>query len=98
MPERILKGGYRVIITEFEVRELDEFGDSQDVNHFESKVEAIIYARSLTEAKAVVVEKHVSKRPAHLFEEPDKFTILATFGNEQALQAGGWTISEAGAR
>jgi len=59
--------GNRCRITEYETRGLDSFGDAQDITHFNTKEEAISYAKDLINVAtfpAVVVEKHVSYYPA----------------------------------
>lgn len=80
--EHVYKDKCRIKIVEFEVRKIDEFGDCQDVNHFESLALALDYAKTLG---TWVIEKHTSKRPAHLFGEPDKFEVMACAGNKEAL-------------
>lgn len=91
MSKRIFKDGCRMEEIEFEVRTIDAYGDSQDVSHFEIEQEAIAYAkREAGSAVAVVVEKHFSRYPAHLFAKPSDYKILATYGDRDALQAGGW--------
>lgn len=92
MKDKISHGGSAVTITEYEVRDIDEFGDAQNVDHYSSKVEAMAAAKLLmdTGSKAVAVELHVSKRPSFLFKEPTKYTMVAVMGDIAALEAWGW--------
>lgn len=92
MSTRIVKNGHAVVTTEYEVRAIDIHGDSHDVRHYETKAEAILSAPGVLGGPIVawVVEKHVSKAPAHWFAEPSKYTTLETGGNSKALEAGGW--------
>lgn len=93
MTDKVSKDGNRLVVTEYETRTIDQYGDVENVCHWASKAEAIAYARKLVDdssALAVVVEKHISRRPAFLFNEPDTYRTVATFGNVQALEAGGW--------
>jgi hypothetical protein len=92
MKDRITHGGSAITVTEYEVRDIDEYGDAQDVNHYENKREAIDAAKKALTAgtKAVAVEKHISRRPAFLFAEPDTFTTIAVMGDKSALELWGW--------
>lgn len=91
MPERISKDKVRLTVIEFEVRSIGKYGDAQEVWHFETKQEAVEYAKKiLPKQVAVIVEKHTSKYPSFLHDEPSKFIILTTFGDTDALEAGGW--------
>jgi hypothetical protein len=91
MPTTISKDGNRCTTIEWEVREIDQYGDAQDINHFESFEEAKPFADDLTKrVPAVVIERHVSKRPAHLFGDPDTYSTVWTAGNQDALREGGW--------
>jgi hypothetical protein len=91
MPSKISKDGNRVTTIEWEVREIDQYGDAVDVNHFETLKEAELFARDLAKrVTAVVIEQHVSKRPAHLFGSPDTYSIVWFDGSQDALRVGGW--------
>lgn len=96
MPIKISKDSHKVINIEFETRQIDINGDSFDVSHYETKEEAIKYAEEILrennhgDCVAVVVEKHISKYPKHLFNEPDKYSIIFTKGDEKALKLGDW--------
>lgn len=91
MKSIISHGGAGITTREYEVRELDEHGDVIDVNHYETKREAMALAkRLLTHSAAVVIELHVMKYPAHLFREPSRYTTVATMGSVSALTEGGW--------
>jgi hypothetical protein len=81
-----------MVVTEFECRPINEDGDSIDVWHFDSKNEAIAAAKRHVAdgGLAAVVEKYIRKYPMHLFNEPQKHTLLATFGNKEALSLGSW--------
>lgn len=96
MKDKISHGGSAITVTEYEVRDIDEYGDAQDVNHYGSKREAMEAAnKSLaTGSKAVAVEKHISRRPAFLFDEPDTFTTIAVMGDKAALDLWGWKPGE----
>ena len=96
MPERVSKDGVCVVVTEYDVRHIDAYGDCIDIDHKETSKEALDLAKKLMEkpdreeALAYVVEKHVFKAPAHLFDDPSKYTTLATFGDKEALLQGNW--------
>jgi hypothetical protein len=105
LSKRVFKDGCRVAITEFEVRTINGDGDVEDVTHFETKQEALSFAQNVAEAdainaapgvsaRAVVVEKHVSRYPAHLFAEPSRYSTVAVFGAKAALLEGGWIAKE----
>jgi len=104
MKDRISKDGNRITATEFEVRPLNADGDSEDVLHYPTQATAMAEAKALlaigyyqteeTPIKAVAVEKHVSRRPAHLHSEPDTFTTLAVMGDKAALEMWGWQPGE----
>lgn len=90
---RVSKDGHRITLTEYEVRTLDLYGDSIQVLHFPTREAALAAAPheiGKDGCMAVAVEKHVSKRPAFLASEPDKYTVIATFGDRKALEEGGW--------
>ena len=89
--DRISHGGSGITVTEYEVRNLDEFGDAQDVIHFPSKAEALDCAARFVAngASAAVVEKHTSRRPACLFADPDTFAVVAALGNTESLELWG---------
>jgi hypothetical protein len=98
MKDKISHGGSAITVIEYEVREIDEHGDSQDVHHYENRREAIAAAKKLmawgNAPKAIVIEKHVSKRPTFLFNEPDVFKPVCVLGDRDALEAGGWLKME----
>ena len=96
MKDKISHGGSAITVTEYEVRHIDEYGDAQDVNHYENKRAAMDAAKKSLDAgyKAVVVEKHISRRPAFLFAEPDTFTTVAVMGDKAALELWGWNRGE----
>jgi hypothetical protein len=90
MPQRITHDGSGVTITEFDLRYLNADGESVDVDHFETKLEAIRAARKYAfgeEVVALVVEKHVSKHPAHWHDQPRAYTTVLELGNADALAA-----------
>lgn len=91
--DRITHGGSAIVSTEFEVRTIDTFGDVENVDHFDSRVLALAAARATLArgAVAVVVEKHIRRRPAFLFDEPETYRTVATLGDPAALAEGGWT-------
>jgi len=93
MKDKVSHGGSAITIREYEVRDIDEFGDAQDINHYGSKAEAMAAAARLLSdgaAKAIVVELHTSKRPAFLFKNPTTYKRIAEMGDRDALLAGGW--------
>jgi len=92
MKSTISHGGAAITAREYEVRFIDECGDAQEVDHYDNKKQAVTAAKDYlnSNAKAAVLELHVSRRPSHLFGSPDTFTIIATFGDVAALRAGDW--------
>jgi hypothetical protein len=91
MTDKLSKDLHTVTVTEFEVRELDRFGDALDVKHFATLEEAKTEARRLMDSQksvAVVVEKHISKRPAR--GTPDVYKPVFMLGDWKALREGGW--------
>ncbi len=98
MPTRVSKNGNRSVATEFEVRLIDGNGDCIDVNHYDEENEALTIASLLSSriiTGAVVVEKHISRRPHHLYREPDSYITILTFGSIDAIKLGGWTQDKA---
>jgi hypothetical protein len=87
-----MKDGCRTVTTEFEVRELDRRGDALDVQHYETKQEAITEANRLMQrgAVAVVVERHTSRAPSCYWKTPDTYQRIAIMGGSNALVQGGW--------
>jgi predicted small metal-binding protein len=74
---------------EYEVRELDEDGEALDVNHFDSKREAMDHMKRIeSRAVAIVVEKVTKYFPARFGD--DKYERIAFIGNQDALRMGGW--------
>lgn len=104
MPSKPLLKGVGLKTTEYDVRQLNIWGDAQDINFYETKEEAIKEARKIRSAEpaenpddrivAVVVEKHVTKMPAHLFGDPNVYTPLLVIGDKQALSEWGWEASD----
>jgi hypothetical protein len=90
------KDGCRSSLTEYEVREIDQYGDCQDIDHHDTQAEAMQRAKAKIAAGvlAVAVERHISRRPAHMFGEPDTFTTLAVMGDKAALELWGWQPGE----
>ena len=91
MSEKISKDGNRVTITEFECREIDQYGDAQNVDHFDTKAEAIVAAERYIAGGGVAaaVEKHVSRYPMFLCANPSVYKTVATFGSKKALELWG---------
>lgn len=89
MPQRTSKDGNRVILTEWETRQLDAYGDAVDVTHWDSEALARAYAAKLT-CPAWVIEKHTSRRPMRFFAEPDTYVTVTHGGDPSALREGGW--------
>lgn len=82
------------IETEFEVRLIDAHGDAFDVDQHDTQADALAAANAadLTgETKAVVVERHTCRRPAHHFALPDERTVIHVRGDGAALVMGGWS-------
>jgi hypothetical protein len=93
MPEQVSKDNSRVTITEYDVREIDEYGDCQDVNSYptlEDAKRAVVGIDMTGEIRAAVIEKHISKRPAYLYSNPDTYKTVARYGDKDALEDGGW--------
>lgn len=88
MTTKVNKAGDTWTETEYQVREIDECGDAQDVNGFDTKKEALEFAYGASDWDAVVVEKVVKKYPFGRGE--DKYTTIYTAGSKDALAAGGW--------
>jgi hypothetical protein len=94
----VSKSGNRVTIVEYEVREINPFGECIDVDHYET----LAQAKTVVERQerfstigedavaALVIEKHTSRRPSHLYSEPDTYETELTVGCTKALRAGGW--------
>jgi hypothetical protein len=79
--------------TEYEIRSIDIFGDAIDVDHYQTKSEALEQSKTFEltgerEVKAIVVEKHTRYYP--FGRKPDDYTVLFTRGDEAALKAGSW--------
>jgi hypothetical protein len=96
MKDRISKDGNRIVSTEYEVRYIDAYGDSQDIEHYGRKREAMEAAQRPVgdPIRATVVERHISKRPARLYDQPDVFTTIAVFGDKAALELWGFKPGE----
>jgi hypothetical protein len=78
----------KVQAIEFAVRQLDEYGDTIDTNHFETLDRAKSAAQCLMDdcaAVAVVIEKHITSAVPE-----DVFKTIFTLGDSSALQEGGW--------
>lgn len=91
MPERQLRNG--TISTEYLVLELDEFGDVQDGDFFETpdEAKAAAAATKLVDGiVAVVVERRRHRHPEHNFAVPRTFKVLHTRGDSDSLRRGGW--------
>lgn len=85
MSQRVTHGGTGLTVTEFQVSTYDEFGEFIDIDHAETKAEAIALAKQWAEnlddgAIGVLVEKTVKRYPAHWHDEPNTFTEVAQFG------------------
>jgi hypothetical protein len=97
--ERILKDG-TLKLTEYELRHINADGDAFDVHHGDTQEEALRYGAlgdHNGETVALVLEKHVSYHPAWHTpdgQDPDTYTLIATFGDANALRAGGWIDPE----
>lgn len=96
MTTKLWKDKNRMTITQYEVREIDEYGDALHVNLFDSESKALDEARKLLAngVIAVAIEKHVSKYPAFRFSDPETFTTIAVMGDKAALELWGWTQGE----
>jgi hypothetical protein len=91
-------------LTEYEVREINMFGDAIDVNHYDSEAEAMAFALRVSRwlpgpevvaeyrAVAIAVEKHTSlANRVQGRTGRSTYVLLATFGDPGALKLGGWT-------
>lgn len=95
MPKRVLQGGSVARFEEYEVRTIDEHGDAQNCNHYETRREALREFERVVldeEVHAVVVEYHVCYSPARFGKETYK--TIARRGSASALAAGGWDTDE----
>jgi hypothetical protein len=91
--EKISKDKTRLTVTEYELRWLDLYGDSQDVIHCETEAEAREYVRRdafATGIAAWVIEKHVTRYPAYLFADASVYTKIGSGGDLESLHMGGW--------
>lgn len=81
-------------LTEYETRSIDEYGDAVDVNHYETKAEALEHAERELEhgAAAVVVEVHVSYHGPLGAGMRDRYKTVFTKGSAAALEAGAWEV------
>lgn len=72
---------------EFDVREIDEFGDCVDVDHDETEAKALINAgrRLGGDVKAVVVELHTGWHCPECGISSDEYTVLHAMGDKAAL-------------
>ena len=82
--------------TEYDVRYLDEFGDAQDVWHYDTEREAITAAREWTPTSdgivAVVVERHDMLRNKPDDDSFDSiYSIRYMGGSANAIEAWGGT-------
>jgi len=77
---------------QYRVSDIDDAGDAIDIHGFESKGDALTYAKGLlaSGSVAVVVERHTQYWPAFRVEEADIYATVACMGNTEALAAGGW--------
>ena len=69
-----MKTKNRITITEYAVNGINDYGDISFVDTYPNKKEALVAAYQLIQDPdyaCVEVEKHIMKRPAHLFGEPD---------------------------
>lgn len=90
MKTKVSKDGIKLVTTEFDVRGIDEHGDSQESFHFDTKQQAVEFAKAQSDYPAYVVEKHISRYPSHLFKTPSEYVAVITLGKEDALRNGGW--------
>jgi hypothetical protein len=94
--EYVHKDKCRLTVREYELRLIDENGDAQDVHYSDNPDELRRWATdfiSSGEYPAAVIEYHVSRYPAHLFNDPDTYETIETIGDASALNAGGWLES-----
>lgn len=88
MKTRITHNGAGIVMTEYEIRDLDKYGDVINVDHAPDKRTALQRAEALLSggALAVVIERHISKHPAFLFDEPNRYEWVAEFGAVDVIQ------------
>ena len=87
-----MKDGCRTVTTEFEVRELNANGDALNVDHYDTKGEALAAADRLLKrgVAAVVVEKHISRAPACYWKTSDTYKTVAMLGDAAVIAKGEW--------
>jgi len=82
-------------VIEYEVRHIDEHGDSIDIDIFKSRSEALDEAkRRVADNKTVIVETRKNQiTPDHNGGELEgiDYETIFTAGNADWLRAGGWT-------
>jgi len=90
MKTKVYKDGCRCVVTEYDLRAIDEFGDCQRIEHFDSVGEAEkAVAGFVCLFAGVVIEKHIQRSPGHLFAEPDTYVLVHTYGDKEALRLWG---------
>lgn len=95
--EKVLKDG-TLRLEEYEFRPIDKNGDCIDPQMCDDEAEARAFIKDAIggwdgECVAWVIERHVSYHPAWHAprgQDPDKYTTVATGGDETALREGGW--------
>lgn len=92
MPRKCDCGRKTTRFDEFDVREIDQYGDAQNVSHFDSLQEAKAEAADVLvgEIVASVVEHHVGVCCDECGIRDDEYETVATAGDEKALREGGW--------
>lgn len=89
---------YKIVEIEFAYRTIDRFGDTIDVEHYET-IEGATAAMAATEftgdVRAAVIEKVVWTRRVNRREPVDFVEYhIAAAGDSAALHAGGWVLTE----
>lgn len=92
MPKKCDCGRRTKKFDEFDVREIDQHGDAQNVSHFDSLDDARTEAEDVLTAEivATVIEHHVGVCCEECGIRDDEYETVATAGDETALREGGW--------
>ena len=87
-----MKRTFKVVhrVTEYDVREIDAYGDVVDVNSFDTLDEARLFCEDIApRSVAVVIERHKFILLADGIDNSEYETVQTT-GSADALRAGEW--------
>lgn len=80
--DRISRDGTIITTTTWELRVLDERGDTQDVDIYETRAEGLAAFRAAVADDGdarLILERHVRREPAHLVATPSEYkTVRST--------------------